>query len=171
MNKPGERPRSPKTYDMPEGDIARASGLSASPPPAVSRARPLAGGDSDSDAGDDDGADGDGRGNAVSSSSSSSGDDDDPAVNDVLAAHANSKNMSGWEQPGAHHRNPLPNRENCVELVRARQGCKWTISSLLECMATQGVDTDALWERVKDVILKTILSIRPALAAKYRAVS
>jgi hypothetical protein len=80
-----------------------------------------------------------------------------------------SSKMRGWEAPGDHHRVPLPSRDGKVGIVRHRSGCKWTISTLFSCLEEQGIDTEPLWERITDTIFKTLLSIRPSLAAKYRS--
>lgn len=63
----------------------------------------------------------------------------------------------------------MPPRPVQHALVRARDGCKWSLDALLECLASQGVDTITLWARIKDVITKTLLAIRPQLAQRYRA--
>lgn len=122
VNKPGERPRSPKTGidDVPEHQ-------------RPVRYDPNPGGGADIDNGDDD------------------EDDDAPLP------------VGGARKPA------IPPRSESVDIVRARVGCKWTISTLFECLEGQGVDTAALWERVKDVITKTILAVRPAMAQKYKA--
>ena len=134
VNKPGERPRSPKTGidDIPDG-VARSS---APPPPPPSRFDANPGGGAD-DNGDDSEEGEDGEGNVGLAS--------------------------------ATRRAPLPTREKAIDLVRARIGCKWTLTSLFESLEAQGIDTERLWERIKDVITKTILAVRPTLAQKYKA--
>lgn len=135
VNKPGERPRSPKTGvdDVPESQRAAA-------PPA------LAGGADDfSDQSDDE---------------AESCEED--GVLPGTAAGAGRKPRRGKPDP-------LPTKDRALELLRARQGCKWTLSALFECLARQGIDTATLWERIKDVITKTILAIRPVMAQRYRA--
>jgi len=130
VNKPGERPRSPKTGidDVPDGMIR-----SSAPPPRFD-SNPGGGAD---DNGDDSEEGEDGEGNVGLAS--------------------------------ATRRAPLPTREKAIELVRARLGCKWTLTSLFESLEAQGIDTERLWERIKDVITKTILAVRPTLAHKYKA--
>jgi len=194
VNKPGDRPRSPKPWDQPEvvaaGAVGAAgldgvvSGVSsreaASPAHSIGRSGlPLLSatkgkdplptmvlydpppGD-DSDEGDDEGEE-DGAleiEGVVNAAQDSADWDGGPRV---------ASSMKGWEAPGSHHRSPLPPREGKVEIVRAQAGCKWTLSALFECLESQGVDTEVLWERIKDCIFKTILSIRASLASKYRA--
>jgi hypothetical protein len=130
VNKPGERPRSPKTGidDVPDGAVR------SSAPPLRFDANPGGGAD---DNGDDSDEGEDGEGNVGLAS--------------------------------ATRRAPLPTREKAIELVRARLGCKWTLTSLFESLDEQGIDTERLWERIKDVITKTILAVRPTLAQKYKA--
>lgn len=71
---------------------------------------------------------------------------------------------SGWGK-----KFKLPPRPKLSETVQAREGCKWSLDALLQCMEEQGIDSEALWTRIKDVITKTVLSARPAMAQKYRS--
>lgn len=63
----------------------------------------------------------------------------------------------------------LPPRPRLGELIQAREGCKWSLDALLQCLGEQGVDSEALWARIKDVITKTLLAARPSMAHRYRA--
>ncbi len=147
VNKPGERPRSPKTGvdDVPDGAAARSASSSSSGVKAPRFDSNPAGGADDV------------------------GDDTESDTETPSAGGAASSAAAAAGAPGGGRKPPIPPRPECVDIVRARLGCKWTMSTLLECLESQGVDTAALWERIKDVITKTILAVRPAMAQKYKA--
>ena len=101
----------------------------------------------------------------------SGGASDDPAY---VAAHSKSggsgsvgKGIVSGDDSGGEP--PLPPLEVQQALLHNRQGCKWTMDEIFTCLGEQGVDTVLLWERVKDVVTKAILAIRPQLAQRYRA--
>jgi len=45
---------------------------------------------------------------------------------------------------------------------------KRSISSLLKTLRSQGKDVEKMWAEIKDLIIKTMLTIQPELAHSYR---
>jgi len=45
---------------------------------------------------------------------------------------------------------------------------KRSISSLLKTLRSQNKDVDKLWAEIKDLVIKTMLTIQPELAHSYR---
>ena len=46
---------------------------------------------------------------------------------------------------------------------------KRTISSMFKTLREEGMDTDKMWSEIKEIIVKTILTIQPELSHGYRA--
>eukprot|EP00927_Polykrikos_kofoidii_P032730 TRINITY_DN27797_c1_g1_i1.p1 TRINITY_DN27797_c1_g1~~TRINITY_DN27797_c1_g1_i1.p1 ORF type:complete len:1102 (+),score=198.01 TRINITY_DN27797_c1_g1_i1:147-3452(+) len=47
-------------------------------------------------------------------------------------------------------------------------GHKWSLSALNRHLECVGIDTDLMWTRIHDIIIKTLLSVEPVIAAKTR---
>jgi tubulin polyglutamylase TTLL6/13 len=45
---------------------------------------------------------------------------------------------------------------------------KRSISSLFKTLKSQGKDVDKMWAEIKDLIIKTMLTVQPELAHSYR---
>lgn len=52
---------------------------------------------------------------------------------------------------------------------RAGHGSKRTINSVMEILKDNGLNTERLWSRISDVILKTIITIQPAVRKTLKA--
>ena len=48
------------------------------------------------------------------------------------------------------------------------EGSKWSMSSLFKYLDEQGFDVKHIWFQIKDMVVKTVLSIQPLLAHNYR---
>ena len=48
-------------------------------------------------------------------------------------------------------------------------GHKRSLSSTMKLISEMGHDTDKLWEKIKDIIIKTLCSVQPSLAHTYKA--
>ncbi|KAK9811398.1 hypothetical protein WJX72_003284 [[Myrmecia] bisecta] len=47
-------------------------------------------------------------------------------------------------------------------------GSKWSLAALREWMCRQGLDYDAVWKRIQDTVVKSIIAIQPLLRQNYR---
>eukprot|EP00793_Prasinoderma_coloniale_P000943 PRCOL_00007033-RA len=45
---------------------------------------------------------------------------------------------------------------------------KWALSTFVDYLASEGQDVDALWAKIKDLVIKTLISAQPLLAHNYR---
>lgn len=64
--------------------------------------------------------------------------------------------------------------EKFIQNQDARQddiGHKWSVSALFRYLEGAGVDTDYLWNRIFDLVVKTILSIEPIVVESVRRLS
>lgn len=48
-------------------------------------------------------------------------------------------------------------------------GHKRSLSATFNALEENGVDTELLWDKIKDLVAKTIISIEPYLKHEYRA--
>mmetsp|Transcript_95021 Transcript_95021/g.165012 ORF Transcript_95021/g.165012 Transcript_95021/m.165012 type:complete len:1063 (-) Transcript_95021:83-3271(-) len=63
------------------------------------------------------------------------------------------------------------NADNFVENQEVHSdnvGHKWSFSALNKHLKVVGVDSETMWSRIMDLILKTLLSVRPNIAAETR---
>lgn len=51
----------------------------------------------------------------------------------------------------------------------ADEGSKWSLDSFKSWMTTNGHDYDALWSRIGDIAVRTVISIQPMLAHTYKS--
>ena len=61
-----------------------------------------------------------------------------------------------------HLTNYSINKNSCTytpnEDSESRQGHKWTLNSLWQHFAENGIDSKPVWERIKDLVVKTVIS-------------
>lgn len=65
------------------------------------------------------------------------------------------------------------NNENFVfneDSQAENEGSKWSLSGLREWMADEGEDFDSCWERIEQMVVKTLVSCQPILQHNYRSV-
>jgi tubulin polyglutamylase TTLL5 len=61
--------------------------------------------------------------------------------------------------------------ENFVENQQAHQdnvGHKWSFSAFNKHLKHTGVDVDLMWERINDLVLKTLIAVKPVIASETR---
>ena len=54
-------------------------------------------------------------------------------------------------------------------LLHAKSGSKWTLTALFEHLKMEGHDVDALWNKFKSLVAKTVLPVKQMLQHQYRA--
>ncbi|KAL0237765.1 hypothetical protein GEMRC1_012239 [Eukaryota sp. GEM-RC1] len=50
------------------------------------------------------------------------------------------------------------------------EGSKWSLNGISRVLSQGGIDTDRMWELVKEGVVKTLIAIQPTLAHTYRTV-
>jgi tubulin polyglutamylase TTLL5 len=63
-----------------------------------------------------------------------------------------------------HSASFVPNTDAAADDV----GAKWSLRALRSRLRQDGIDVDAIWSRMNDIIIKTIISAEPFVAAAYR---
>lgn len=57
------------------------------------------------------------------------------------------------------------------ELEADNYGHKWSLSALNKHLQCVGIDSDLMWSRIMDLIVKTLLSVEPSIASKTREIT
>ena len=75
-----------------------------------------------------------------------------------------------------HLTNYSINKNSCTFVENSDLRCdnvghKWSLSALNKHLRCVGVDVDLMWTRIMDLIVKTLLSVEPAISARTRQVS
>ena len=75
-----------------------------------------------------------------------------------------------------HLTNYSINKNSCTFVENSDLRCdnvghKWSLSALNKHLRCVGVDVDLMWNRIMDLIVKTLLSVQPAISSRTRQVS
>jgi tubulin polyglutamylase TTLL6/13 len=92
---------------------------------------------------------------------------------DGLARFASEKyQLKAWQNPFIHLTNYAINKDNANYHADARAdattGHKRSLNSIFVRLAREGVDVEALKAKMRDMIVKTLISVQPDLVHHYR---